>query len=156
MKPNDSPQFELSDEIAKIRLDLGDLRNTTNLILKELSLCREAIAKLHREVSGRPSPKETRVSPIEQLCKTYLDVVSNMKIIHKVFCITAGNTATFWTIVDTPPPEDSPSIPQYNEQLNTLLILKENMPVDFYILDVSELSEEKQQEEPIPTEAELI
>ncbi|MBA7677048.1 hypothetical protein ES703_85296 [subsurface metagenome] len=156
MKPSDFSQSKVHDEIAKMRSEIDTLRNSVELIKQELSLCKETIDELSREGSGRPPVKQDELDPIDRLCKTYLDTVSSMDIVRQVFLVKAGETATIWTVVDAPPSEDPLRTPIYDEQVNLLNILKGNLPIDFYILNVLELTGNEQPGGVIPADAKLI
>ena len=156
MKPNDISQSKVHDEIAKMKSEIDTLRNSVELIKQELSMCKDAITELSKKVYMRPPVEQAELDPVDRLCKTYVDTVSTMNIARQVFLVKSGDIATIWTIIDAPPLEDPLSKTKYDEQVSTLNILKANLPIDFYILNVLELTGSEQPGGVIPADAKLI
>ena len=161
MTSSDSPQAEFRDELARMKHEIDALCNSVELLKEELSFCRDTIAEMRKEssegLSGElTSAEQAKPRALKGLCNNYLEIVSTIDIVRQVFLAEAEDTATIWTIVDAPPPEDSPHASLYNEQLKTLSILRDNLPLEFYLLNESELPEGKQTEGIIPSHAKLI
>ena len=153
MKQSDSPRIKLSDEVAKMRQEIDALRQAVESMEKELLICKEAI--LHQESRGIPFVEETKKDPFEELCNFCLEIVSPVEIVRQIFVAGVREAATFWAIIDTPPSEDSHR-KTYDDQLDTLRILKYNVPFNFEVLDVAELPEKQKTEDAIPPDAKLI
>ncbi len=161
MTSSDSPQSEFRDELARMKHEINALCNSVEVLKKELSLCRDSIAEMRKEPSGGLSDElisaeQAVPRALKGLCNNYLEIVSTIDIARQVFLAEDAGTATIWTILDDPPAEDSSHAPLYNEQLKTLSILRDNLPVEFCLLNASELLEGKQTEDIIPSHARLI
>ena len=152
MKSSNSSQSELHAELAKIRSEIKSLRDSVESVKQELASFIEA----HDVLPSVPSTgyaTEPAVDRAEKWCNTYVDLIQDIDMVREVRLGETGQVATIWTIIDDPPAEGSPLKLTYDENLHTLEILKYNMPVDLQILNVSEVTEEKQ---PLQAETKLI
>jgi len=147
------PQIEFGDEITEMRREIDTLRYRTESVEQELSSCKQTIDELRKEVYGRPS---TKLASVGELCEAYVEIVSGINIVRQVFLCETNNIATIWTIIDATPFEDSLRTPIYDAQVKILSTLKENIPLDFYVLNVSELSEGEELKGIIPSNAKLV
>ena len=151
---NESTPNILND-IKEIRDDIQGLKQSMDFIIHELANHKDSIESLRQEMYGR-SPVESPVrDSIDKLSQAYLGTVSTIDIVQRVFIAESGDTATFWTVIDTPPDENSLGKQTYDEQVNTLHILKGNLPIDFHIVNEAELTS-KEHDELVPSKAKLI
>lgn len=91
-----------------------------------------------------------------RVCQGYLESVRDIDIVQAVYLITARETSMLWTIIDAPPFEDSLRQPIYSAQLEVLRKLDRSMVVDFYIINLQELPENKNLASIIPHNAALL
>lgn len=152
-KIRDIPQTEFLDEITEMRREIDTLRYRTESVKQELSSCKQTIDELCKEVYGRAS---TKLASVGELCKAYVEIVSGINIVRQVFLSETNNIATIWTIIDATPFEDSLRTPIYDAQVKILSTLKEDIPLDFYVVNVSELSEGEELEGITPSNAKLV
>ncbi len=154
MKSSDSPQFDPRDEITKVRQEIETVRNSVEFLAKELSSCKEMIAGLQQGGYGGPSGEQAEARSIDKLCNNYVSIVETVGIARQVFLVEDDNVAALWTIIEAPS-EDSLRA-SYDEEVALLKTLEQNMPVDFYVLDTSELSEGETVESIMPSGAKLV
>ncbi len=149
-------------ELAKLKGEVAELRSGLEALRRELASCQEVIADLYRSSLERPAGGGASLEPAspaeltETVCRNYLDVVSINAIVREVHLMESGGTMTMCTVVDNPPPEGAPERAKYDEQLDTLDILRNNMPFDFYVMSVQQLAEEKDLAKMLQAEARLI
>ena len=151
---NESAPNFLND-MKEIREDIQGLKQSIDFIIHELAHQRESIESLQREQYSRAPAEIPKRDSVDKLSQAYLGTVSTIAIVQKVFITESGDTATFWTVIDNPPDNNSSEQQTYEEQVNTLHILKENLPIDFHIISETELTS-KECDEPIPPKAKLI
>ena len=149
----DLPQTEFRDEVTEIRREIDTLRMSMESIKQDLSSCKQTIDKLHIEVYGKPIAELTGVS---ELCKAYLEIVSNIDIVRQVFLVESKDATIIWTIVAAPPFEDSLRTPIYDAQVKILSSIKEATRLDFYVLNARELSEDVEIDSIIPSNGKLV
>lgn len=155
-KVRDLTQIEFRDEVTEMRQEIDTLRNRLEFIEQELSSSKEIIDELRTEVYRRPVIKQTELATVGELCKAYVEMVSTINIVRQVLLVEVKNLTTIWTIIDTTPFEDSLRTPIYEAQIKILSTLKEDIPLDFYVLNVSELSENEKTESTVPANAQLL
>ena len=148
-RPRELLQIDLLDETAEMRQEISTLK-------RELSSHKQAIDELRKLVHGGLAIKPTTPVTIDELCKNYVEIVSTISIVRQVFLVESKDVLTIWTIIDAPPFEDSLRTPIYKAQLDILSALKENTTLDFYILNVLELSKDENLQGIIPSDAKLV
>lgn len=131
-------KFDLHDELEKIWRELEILRENLESIKRELILYKKPNIELQMIPSER-NYEEAALQNSEKECNIYVDVVRDIDIVRKVLLIQTGMNMTIWTIIDDPPPENSPLKTVYDDKLNTLQILKHNVPFKMEILNVAQL-----------------
>lgn len=129
------------DEFARIRLEIKDLSESLASLRQEVGSLKEAISSLLGTQFGNDA---AQLPGIRQHCVVYAQEVSTIDIVRKVLLIESGDIPTIWTIIDDPPPADSPHRVTYASQLHTLRILQSNMPLHLEILSSSKASRRKQ------------
>ena len=157
MKRSDSPKVELADEVTRMRQEIDTLRNEMESMKQDLSLCKEALCNMRQELREIPVMEEAKPKkdPFEEVCQFCSDIISPIEIVRQIFAAGTREAALFWTIVDNPPSKNS-LCKAYDEQLDTLNILKHNVPFVFEVLSVTELSEGEKTGEVISPDAKLI
>lgn len=143
------PQVQVRDEISDIRQGIVTLRNDMEAMKQELSSYKQAINELR--ITKVDKIDVTKLTSVRDLCKSYVDLIGNIDLVIQVFLVESEDVATIWTIIDAPPFEDSRREPIYEAQVKILSIQKGNKPLDFHILNISELSEDVKIESIIPS-----
>lgn len=148
------PRTEFYDDITELRGEIDSLRAAVNSLTQELASSRKRIDELSKKVDVVCS--RTKTNTVAKLCEAYLKIVSSIDMAKKVLVAETMDVATIWTIIDAPPFEDSLRTPICDAQLRILSMLKEQISLDFNVLNVSELSENQQPDDIIPVNAKLI
>ncbi len=87
---------------------------------------------------------------IDKLCKQYTDKVSHIKAVNEVLVVEEEQITTIWTIINSPPFEDSLREPIYEAQSHILRSLRQDIPLDFYVLNEAELTPDQKLSDIIP------
>lgn len=153
-KVGDLPATEFRDDVTELRQEIDTLRMTVHSLTQELAFSKRRIDELSEKVDKIYPPVETNT--VAKLCEAYLKIVSSIDMAKKVLVAETMDVATIWTIIDAPPFEDSLRTPICDAQLRILSMLKEQISLDFNVLNVSELSENQQPDDIIPVNAKLI
>ena len=148
------PHFEFRGEVAELRQELGALRVAVDAVKQESESLRRKIKKISEEVSGICSPVQMRT--IASLCQAYIEMVSSINIVQRVWLVEAPDVTTIWTIIDAPPFEDLLRTPIYDAQLQILRMMKAPVPLDFDILNIRELPKNQKLDDIIPASARLL
>ena len=154
MNSGKSPKPTLRSEIQAVKQEIDTLRQSVQLLMEEMEYFRHTIEELRREMYTAGPKEPPKRDSVDKLCRAYLDTISTVSIVDKVFVTEFEDTATLWTIVETPPPQDSSEAAQYVEHYNILDILQQNLPVDFHIIQAGDLAGEAGKA--IPPEARLL
>lgn len=93
---------------------------------------------------------------IDRLCREYVDEVSDISAVREVLVVEEEEVTTIWTIIKAPPFEDSLREPIYAAQLQVLRSLGQDIPLDFYVLNESELPADEKLADIIPLNARSI
>lgn len=96
------------------------------------------------------------ITDIDKLCSEYVDKVSNIKVVREILVVEEEEATTIWTIIKSPPFEDSLREPIYAAQSQVLRSLGQDITLDFYVLNESELPSDEKLSEIIPSNARLI
>jgi FtsZ-binding cell division protein ZapB len=153
-KARELPLTEFYDEITELRQEIDSLSVTVNSLTQELASSRKRTDELSKKVDEIHSRVETNT--VAKLCQAYVKIVSNIDMAKKVLVAETMDVATIWTIIDAPPFEDSLRTPIYDAQLRILSTLKEHVPLDFNVLNVSELPKKQEPNDIIPANAKLV
>ena len=152
----DLTQIEFRDEVTDMKREIDSLRISMATMNRELSSYKQTIDKLCETVYGSLSTQQTKATRVDELCKDYVDMVSTIEVVRRILLVEDSGVTTIWTIIDAPPFEDSLRTPIYEAQIKILSTLKENIPLDFYVLNLSEISEDEELESIVPSNAKLV
>ncbi len=132
-RPSDT-EGNLSRQIVALREEVASLREE----LRELSK--------DRSLEGR----------IQDLCDAYVREVSELDTVTEVLRVPRGGGWLIWTLMEAPPFEESLRYPVYEVQYRVLSAVEESLPVDFYLLNTSELGESAELEDVVPAGAQPL
>jgi hypothetical protein len=93
---------------------------------------------------------------IGKVCREYIDRISANKAVREILVVEGEKVTTIWTIIKAPPFEDSVREPIYAAQLQILGSLEQVIPVDFYVLNKSELPSDEKLSDIIPSNARSV
>lgn len=123
---------------------------TPNLVLDTHTFLAELATRLNTVLSV------TQTSDIDRAYSDYIDKVKNIKVVREVLLVETDDVSTLWTIIESPPFDDTIREPIYNAQLHILRSIKGNTSIDFYVLNLLELPENEEKSSFIPAHAKLI
>lgn len=147
---------EFRDEVAEMRHEIDILHARVESVRQHLLSYKETVDELCKEVYGRSTTKTNELATIGELCKAYASIVSTINIALQVLLVQTEEVATIWTIIDAPSFNDLLRTPIYDAQVQILGSLRKNIPLDFCVLNVSELPEDEKLESIIPSNAKPI
>ena len=150
------PPTALIDEFTNMKLVLGTLRREVNTLKQESSISKKTMAELSKKVQEIRSVILPTIPNLDELTNAYIQIVSSINIVHKVLVVETTEAATIWTIIDAPPFEDSYRDLVYDAQIEIFNMTKEDIPLDFYILNVSELVNKQELDKIIPSNSKLV
>ena len=129
--------------IIQMRFISTDFPGITTESLKDFeSVLREALLSATRN--------------IDKVCREYVEKISKIEAVREILLVEAEKINMVWTIIKAAPFEDSLRKPIYTAQLEILRSLEQDIPIDFYILNESEFSSEKNLSDIIPSNARSI
>ncbi len=142
--PRNSSAAGSHEELARIWTEIKTLSESLDAIRQEITSLKEAFGDFSRTLSGGQNAGLSRMSDSEECYHVYAREVSTIDIVRKVVLTGTAETTIVWTIVDNPPRQDLTLRASYDDQLNTLEILKQNMPMHLDILNTSQAQRRKQ------------
>jgi len=150
------PQAEFRDEVADMKREIDTLRIRIVTMNQELISCKQTIDKLCKTVYESPPKEKTRSTRVDKLCKDYVDIISSIDIVRQILLVEDKDITTIWTIIDAVPFDSSLRTPIYDAQGKIFSVLEEDIALDFYVLNLSELPEKQELESIIPPSAKLV
>jgi hypothetical protein len=99
---------------------------------------------------------EAELPSVEELCQDYLSMVNTFEIVKQILIVEDEEGFTIWTIIEAEPFDDSQRKPIYQAQINMLRQMKEDIPIDFHILNASECSNLEDLRDVIPSNAKIF
>lgn len=150
------PPAEFRDEVADMKREIDTLRIGMATMNRELSSYKQTIDKLCKTVYESPSKEQTKSTRVDKLCKDYVDIVSSIDVVRQILLVEDKDITTIWTIIDAAPFESSLRTPIYDAQVKIFSVLEEDIALDFYVLNISELPEKQELESIIPPSAKLV
>jgi hypothetical protein len=93
---------------------------------------------------------------IDRICREYVGKINEIREVREVLLVEEEEVSTVWTIIKASPFEDSVREPIYTAQLQILRSLERDIPIDFRILNESELPSDQELSDIIPSNARSI
>lgn len=145
----DLPASEFQDDVAELKREVDVLRLNVESI-------KNTIDDLSSEIRDIRSTIQTSTATITELCRAYVEAVSNIDTVQQVLLSQDEEGAIMWTIIDAPPFEDSLRTPIYEAQLRILRAVEGDALLDFHVLNVSELPRNQDVQEIIPPDFNVL
>lgn len=157
-KARSLPSLEFRDDFTELRRDADLLRAKIEVLSKELVSTKNKVQELYQEVLKLRADKKTETIAIDEICKSYIEGVKNLDVARKVLLSRSEdeNVSIIWTIIDASPFDDSLRFPIYEAQLKILKSLKEDILLDFHVLNLSELLENQNVEDIVPPDTDIL
>jgi hypothetical protein len=155
----DMPETSLSELWADV-LFLGRTAPVVETVYEvsrqEFELLCNRVESIEQVVFRPDLVAKIEIDNIFGLCKSYIEKISSMDIVNKIMLVEDEDETTCWTIIDAPPFEDSLREPIYEAQLEILRSVDDDIPLDFHVLNISEVPTPEKLEEIIPSDAQII
>lgn len=148
-KIRDLPASEFQDDVAELKREVDVLRLSVESM-------KNTIDELSSEIRDIRSTIQTSTATITELCRAYVEAVSNIDTVQQVLLSQDEEGAIIWTIIAAPPFEDSLRTPIYEAQLMILRAVKGDALLDFHVLNVSELPRNQHVQEIIPPDFNVL
>lgn len=150
--------FQVLEELSDIPVEVSLLRDQVRLLIDEQARLDKAINEVRRRLGGKITAEMTQqANLINGICKVYVDLVSPIQVVKQVLVIDDGGITSIWTVIDAPPYEDQLRMPIYEAQLQLLrLVGEEDIPLDFLVINVSELPDNQELASTVPQNAKIF
>ena len=90
------------------------------------------------------------------LCNAYVEIVSKIGIVKKIYVVDTSNGLFCWTIIDAEPFDSDLRAPIYDAQVKLYQEMEEDMALDFHVLNLSELHDKQELKSILPPSAKLV
>jgi len=157
-KARSFPSLEFRDDFTELRRDTDVLRARIEVLSKELVSTKTKVQELSQEVLKLRADRKTETTAIDEICKSYVEGVKKLDVVREVLLSRCedDDVSVIWTIIEGPPFDDSVRLPIYEAQLKILKSLKEDTPVDFHVLNLSEFPEKQSVENILPPDTDML
>jgi len=148
------PQFK--DDIAELHEEVDTLKLKVKSLTKTLESSNKAIDELTNEIRQRQYTRQISESSYDNLRNAYVEMVSKIEIVEKIYIIEATNGLVCWTIVDTEPFDSTLLEPIYEAQIKIYRQIGSTSALDFHVLNLSEFHHRQELENILPPSAKLV
>ncbi len=156
LKTREFPKHEFKDDISELRQEVDTLKLEVKSLAQRLESSNLEIVELSKKISKENSIRQATTASLDKLCNAYVEMVSKVEIVKKIFVVETQNGLVCWTIIDTEPFDSALCEPIYDAQVNIYQEMKENLALDFHVLNLSELHDRKELESILPPSAKLV
>jgi hypothetical protein len=155
-KAREFPKHEFQDDISELRQEVDTLKLEVKSLAKRLESSNLEIVELSKKVSKENSIRQATTASFDKLCNSYVEMVSKVEIVKKIFVVETQNGLVCWTVIDAEPFDSTQSEPIYDAQVKIYQEMKEDLALDFHVLNLSELHDRKELESILPPGAKLV
>lgn len=155
----DIPELGVMDDIAELKQTALNINRKSIRIIELLS----NVPNIHKELSEiktliRAKLEETRTDFIgaNEIIQEYIELIKVIDIVKQVYMFESGGCHNLWTVIDAPSFEDELRYPIYEAQMKIIAKNSRDNPVDFYILNINEMQEDKRIGDALPVNSILI
>lgn len=149
LKTREFTKHEFVDDLSELRKEVDDQK----LMIKHLTT---TIEELSRKFEQRQSISQTTETLLDSLCKTYIEMISEIDIVKKLYIVETTNGLVCWTIVDTEPFDSTLLEPIYDAQVTIYKQMENTSALDFHVLNLSEFQYGQELESFLPLGAKLV
>jgi len=147
---------EFLDDISELRQGIDTLKLMVKSLTKTIESSNKTIDDLSREIRQEHAVRQTVSTSLEMLCNAYVEMVTKIDIVKKIFVVDTSNGLLCWTIVDAEPFDSALREPIYEAQVKIYKEMKEDLALDFHVLNLSELHDRQELKSILPLGAKLI
>jgi len=156
IKTREFPKHEFQDDISELRQEVDNIKLMVKSLTTSIESSNKTIDELSKEIRQKYAIRQEGKTSLDNLCNSYVEIVSKIDIVKKIYVIEANNTLTCWTIIDAEPFDSELRAPIYDAQVKIYQEMKEGFAFDFHVLNLSELHDRQELESILPPSANLI
>jgi len=156
VKTRKFPKPEFRDDISELRHEVDTLKLMVKSLTKSLETSNEKMVELSKKVNNENSIRQAKTISLNNLCSSYVNIVSKIDIVKQIFVVETNDALLCWTIIDTDPFDSELRAPIYDAQVKIYQEMKEDLALDFHVLNLSELHDRQELESILPPSAELV
>ena len=156
VKTRTFPKPEFQDDISELRQEVDTLKLEVKSLAKRLESSNLEIVELSKKISKENSIRQATTASLDKLCNSYVEMVGKIGIVKKIFVVETQNGLVCWTIIDAEPFDSALREPIYDAQVKIYQEMKEDLALDFHVLNLSELQDRQELESILPPSAELV
>lgn len=156
VKTREFPKPEFLDDISELRQEVDTLKLEVKSLAKRLESSNLEIAQLSKKIIKENAIRQATTVSLDKLCNAYVEMVSKIDIVKKIFVVETQNGLVCWTIIDTEPFDSTLLEPIYDAQVKIYRQMESTSALDFHVLNLSELHDSKELESVLPPSAELV
>lgn len=156
VKTREFPKHEFLDDISELRQEVDTLKLEVKSLAKRLESSNLEIVKLSKKVNKESSIRQATTASLDKLCNSYVEIVSKIEIVKRIFVVDTRNGLVCWTIIDAEPFDSALCEPIYDAQVKIYQEVKEDLSLDFHVLNLSELHDKQELESVLPSGAKLV
>ncbi len=150
------PKHEFRDDISELRQEVDTLKLEVKSLTKRLESSDLKIIELSKKISKENSIDQATTASLDNLCNSYVEMISKIDIVKKIYVIDTNGALTCWTVIDAEPFNSTQSEPIYDAQVKIYQEMKEDLALDFHVLNLSELHDRQELESILPPSAKLV
>jgi len=156
VKTRKFPKPEFLDDISELRQEVDTLKLMVKSLTERLESSNLEIAELSKKISKENSIRQATTASLDNLCNAYIEMVSKIEIVKKIYIVDTSNGLLCWTIVDAEPFDSTVLEPIYDAQVKIYRQMESTSALDFHVLNLSELHDSKELESVLPPSAKLV
>ena len=156
VKTRNYPKREFRDDISELRQEVDTLKLTVKSLTKTIESSNKTIDELSRKIHQEHSVRQMVSTSLDSLCNAYVEIVSKIEIVKKIYVVDTSNGLFCWTIIDAEPFDSKLRAPIYDAQVKIYQEMKEDIALDFHVLNLSELHDRQELESILPPSAKLV
>ena len=156
IKTRKFPTTEFRDDLSELRHEVDTLKLMVKSLTKTIESSNKTIDELSKEIRQKHTISQKGRTSLDNLCNTYAEIVSKIEIVQKIYIVDTSNGLLCWTILDAEPFDSTLLEPIYDTQVKIYREIKEDLELDFHVLNLSELHDKQELESILPPSAKLV
>ena len=156
LKTREFPKHGFQDDISELRQEVNTLKLEVKSLAKRLGSSNLEIVELSKKTKKESYTQQPIAASLDKLCNSYVEMVSKIDIVKRIYVADTTNGLVCWTIVDTEPFDSTMLEPIYDAQVKIYREKEDDLALDFHVFNLSELHDSKELESVLPPSAELV
>jgi len=156
LKTRNFPKTEFRDDVSELRQEVDNLKLMVRSLTKTIESSNKTINELSKEILHKPAIGQKEKPFLDELCNSYVEIASKIEIAQKIYIVHTNNGLVCWTIVDSEPFDSTLLEPIYDAQVKIYREIKEDLELDFHVLNLSELHDRQELENILPPNSNLV